>query len=260
MSLQEMLERAKAQGQAAQARIDARKRDGTSATASDPPWIWTDHGVECRLCGDTGVANGDLCACRSERKIAQRLYNAGNLALINRCTMGNYRADEPWQRSLLGSAQDFIVQDAHRWFFIGGQSGAGKTHLCTAIFSALAKKRTPNCWYFRWADEGAKIKALANDPEQEGYFMRYEGCDLLYIDDLFKKRPTDADLNMAYRLINGRYCHPDRWTLISSERTLEDIFDIDQALGGRIKERCGPFVHTISRIDQRNYRVYGASH
>jgi DNA replication protein DnaC len=85
---------------------------------------------------------------------------------------------------------------------------------------------------------------------------------VLYIDDLFKcgknfgdeiQKPSGGDINIAFEIINGRVAQKKK-TIISSESTLLELFDIDEAIAGRIKQMCGEYCISISRGDGKNYR------
>ena len=62
---------------------------------------------------------------------------------------------------------------------------------------------------------------------------------VLYIDDLFKgaERPTQGDLNIAFELLNYRYNDERLYTIISTEKLLDELIAIDEAIGSRIAER-----------------------
>ena len=148
------------------------------------------------------------------------------------------------------------------WFFLGGQSGAGKTHLCTAICREflLSGKRVI---YMLWRDEVVKLKAMVNESDEYRDLVdKYKQADVLYIDDLFKtgrgqdnmvQKPTAADVNVAFEIINYRYNNPGKITIISSECTEDELLDIDEAIGGRIYERAKAF--SIAKNRDRNYRM-----
>ena len=50
---------------------------------------------------------------------------------------------------------------------------------------------------------------------------------------------------------------PKKLTIISSECTIDDILDIDEAVGGRIFERAKAF--SLKPDKRRNYRLRGAT-
>ncbi len=86
--------------------------------------------------------------------------------------------------------------------------------------------------------------------------------DVLYIDDFFKpiggNRPSDADIRLAYEIINARY-NRRKITIISSERHISEIAEIDEAIGGRIYEYAKGYTVNIARDTARNYRLKGMS-
>lgn len=151
------------------------------------------------------------------------------------------------------------------WFFIGGQTGAGKTHICTAICREflLSGKSVK---YMLWRDDIVKIKGCANDAQAYSKLIdEYKRVEVLYIDDLFKtgkgpdgskQQPTGADINAAFEILNYRYNDPKLVTIVSSECTVNDILDIDEAVGGRIFEKAKVF--SLSRDRRKNYRLRGA--
>lgn len=139
-----------------------------------------------------------------------------------------------------------------RWFYIAGRAGSGKTHICTALCKALIEQGNA-VKYMLWRDETTALKALVN--EQEEYERRIEKLkkiQVLYIDDFFKGSATDADIRLAFEILNFRYNDRNLKTIISSEHTLEEIISLDEALGSRIYERSRGFV---LKSPERNFRL-----
>ena len=81
-------------------------------------------------------------------------------------------------------------------------------------------------------------------------------ADILYIDDFFKTRRGDfvstADVNATFKIINYRY-NEELPTIISSEFSLQQIVEIDEALGSRIAEMANHKIF-IERDSKKNYR------
>lgn len=201
------------------------------------------------------------CKCEEIRLSILRLKRSGLKDIIKDYTFDKFVDSEPWQKSIKAAAMDY-AENPEGWFFLGGQSGAGKTHLCTAICREflLAGKRV---MYMLWRDEIVKLKAMVNDSEEyRDLIDRYKHAEVLYIDDLFKtgkdkdnnvQKPTAADVNVAFEIINYRYNNHDLKTIISSECTEDELLDIDEAIGGRIYERSKSI--TIAKSRDRNYRI-----
>ena len=218
-----------------------------------------DDGYDCPQCLNRGFIyvghNGvRLCDCKPIRDGLSRLKRQGLLHASKRCTFASFRADAPWQRMLLERAQAFAALESPGWLFIGGQSGCGKTHLCTAAAVALLY-RGLSLRYMRWMNDSAQIKSLGADSARSALLQGFIDAPLLYIDDLFKTPPTEADVRIAFEILNERYNNPEKITIISSERTLPEITRIDEAVGGRIFERCGAdFQLNVARAPERNFR------
>ena len=87
----------------------------------------------------------------------------------------------------------------------------------------------------------------------------WKKAEVLYIDDLFKteqgKNPTTADINVAFEILNYRYRNPQLITLISSEKTIQELVRIDEAVGSRIFEMSRDFCVNIGKDIKKNYRL-----
>lgn len=210
------------------------------------------------------------CDCMNVRKNMRRLKKSGLQDEITRCRFDNYEAEEPWQNTVKTTAQQYVetvLQDnpdggRKGWFFIGGTSGAGKSHICTAICGALLH-HGKELQYMEWRNEAVRLKAIVNEPAEYQKTMDYlKNVEVLYIDDFFKsgdvsgtgQRPTDGDVRLAFELLHARYRNPNTITIISSESALHEIHTIDQAIGGRIGERAGK-QYILNLIGmEKNYR------
>ena len=59
---------------------------------------------------------------------------------------------------------------------------------------------------------------------------------------------------LFFEIINQRYIQQER-TIISSEWTLEQILDFDEACGSRIAELCADYIISISPDRAKNFRL-----
>lgn len=66
-------------------------------------------------------------------------------------------------------------------------------------------------------------------------------------------------MNAAFEIINYRYNNQDLITIISSERTLTDLLDIDEAIAGRIAEKSKPggYCINLNKDTKKNWRMQG---
>lgn len=234
-------------------------------------------GYDCQKCDNRGgfykpvYMNGcwyevmQQCECETIRKTIRRLSKSGLKDIVKRYTFKSYEAIEQWQQTIKATAAKYCENSEGKWFFIGGQSGAGKTHICTAIAFYLIKKGF-SARYMLWREDIVPLKAaVTNSMEYKAMIADFKETQVLYIDDLFKtgkgadgklQQPTVADINIAFEILNYRYNKKLR-TIISSECTLADILAIDEAVGGRIAELAVQQGYGISikPNKDRNYRL-----
>lgn len=237
-------------------------------------------GYECALCKNKGFIHvvreyrghytetRIFCRCQNARKAIRRLNRSGLKDVVRKYTFDKYEVTEPWQQSIKTAAQRFCNDADNNWLFIAGQSGSGKSHLCTAATVHYIRKGS-DAVYMLWRDDIAKIKAVGNDAiEREKLVKPLKETPVLYIDDLFKmgkdrngnvEPPTPTDVNIAFEIINYRYNNPGLVTIISSERTLSELCQIDEAIAGRIAEQTkdAGYCLNIKRDPARNYRMKG---
>lgn len=204
-------------------------------------------GIDCPDCLNRGfitVVDGahtsvQICHCMKARESLRLMKQSGLNGMLDLYTFENWQTPEPWQRKAKELAMKY-VQEKNGWFFVAGKSGCGKSHLCTAICGEFLKAGM-YVKYMLWRDSAVQAKAMVNTAEYEEIMEPLKDATVLYIDDLFKtgrgQQPTVADVNLAFELINFRYMQKDKLTLISTERSCEELMDIDEAIGGRIYER-----------------------
>ena len=68
--------------------------------------------------------------------------------------------------------------------------------------------------------------------------------------------PTQADVNLAFEIINYRYNDPQLITVISCERDVTELLDIDEAVGSRIYQRTKKYNISVSADNKKNYRLF----
>lgn len=223
-------------------------------------------GIDCRKCKNRGhisiVRDGEvmwqMCECVGARKSLEQIERSGLKSLLDELTFEKYEATAPWQKHALDVAKGFVENGKDDWLFFGGQSSAGKSHLCTAVCGELLRQGT-EVKYMMWASESKKLKALVTDAyEYERLMDELRSVKVLYIDDFLKvkrgQQPTDADINLAFEIINYRDVKNLR-TIISSEKTIDDIIALDEALGGRINSRSRGYQMNIALDKNKNYRL-----
>ncbi|MBQ8093381.1 MAG: ATP-binding protein [Clostridia bacterium] len=233
-------------------------------------------GIDCPLCKNKGMIASAVkatgywsmvmrqCECKNARNAFARIRTSGLAPAIKRCRFDNFEAREPWQIQCRDKAMAYAKDGSEQWLYVGGQVGAGKSHLCTAVCGELLMVRNMSVVYMLWTTDAVRMKALHNEQLYNEQLIRYLNAEVLYIDDFLKVprskennvysgRPTDADLRLAFDILNGRYLERKR-TIISSEWLLSEIGQFDDGLESRIVEMSRNFRCQIARNPERNYR------
>lgn len=255
-----------------------RKADTYNATAGN---LHEADGYSCDICKNKGhiayVEGRDSyglpaeyfrpCKCMKTRNALRRLARSGLQDVTKKYTFDGYQADTPWRQAIKEKGRQFCRETGGAWYFIGGQSGAGKSHICTAIAVQLIRQGQ-EVRYMVWRDEAPRIKGLVTEPAQYAATLdELKTVDVLYIDDLFKdgkdkegqySRPSPADVKLAFEIINYRYNNANLPTIISSDRTIMELLDIDEPLAGRIAEKAKPnYCININPDVSKNWRLQG---
>lgn len=200
------------------------------------------------------------CECMKIRRNIRNLKRSGLESVVKDCKFENFKVQKPFQELMLNTAKNYIDNGEGKWFALLGASGCGKTMLCSAVALELIR-RGKELKYMLWKDDCRKIKN--NNFDGDGSLIEYyKDVEVLYIDDLFKngktngeyQTPTAGDVNIAFEIINSRTVQK-KVTIISSENTIDQLFEIDEAIAGRIRQNCGiDFCLTINKGEGKNYR------
>lgn len=227
-------------------------------------------GYNCEKCRNRGYIaipreDGSIvcqdCGCRRIRKSVWEMEKSGLKNIIQDRTFEKFQAAELWQKRLKEGAQEF-ARDLPGWLLLCGQSGSGKTHLATAVCRQRLLQGD-EVRYMPWRDKIAELKSMSLDsPRRQELIQGYKEAQILYIDDLYKTGrsadgsaiPTQADLNLAFELINHRYINR-LVTIVSTERSPQELVSLDEATGSRIIEMAGDHVYAIAPDMKKNYRL-----
>lgn len=229
-------------------------------------------GYDCQNCRNRGYIahakeDGGIytqeCSCMKIRKCVWEMEKSGLKNIIREKTFEAYSATEQWQKQIKDGAKAYADRP-EGWLLFCGQSGSGKTHLCTAVcrHRLLAGDEVR---YMPWREKISEIKGMSLDNERRAEILNgYKKAQILYIDDLYKtgkaadgsSNPTGADIGIAFEIINHRYIN-HLPTIISTEKTAQELVDIDEATGSRIIEMAEGHTYSIARDTKRNYRLRG---
>lgn len=238
--------------------------------------IGTLTGYDCPICKNKGeimvVKDGaeyyPECSCMQVRRCMDNIQHSGLGELLNEKKFSNYEQTEEWQKDVVDTAKRFIESESNCFLFLG-TSGCGKSHICTAVSSALLNKGIP-LRYMVWTSEAPKIKSTVKDGEKYSAIIdELENIQALYIDDLFKTKkdkrtgkmtePTEADIRLAFEIINYRYnlaqTNKKRYiTIVSTEWDVKQLNELNSALCGRLCEMAGKDYILSVYGEDKNYR------
>lgn len=222
-------------------------------------------GINCDICknkGDIHYKNGNYtyskpCECMQRRKMIRRAKNSGLGEYLTKRS-SDYKVNNDWQRHNFNLMVDYCTNDSNLWFAALGQSGSGKTLLCSIIANHLLFNLGKSVTYITWTDFISKLKRDimgegANEVTQ--YLNEIKSVEVLFIDELLKKY-NETDLKYIIEIINYRYSNNLK-TIITSERSINELLDIDEATFGRLIEKCEKYVIDIPKDRSKNYRLRG---
>ncbi|WP_143318392.1 ATP-binding protein [Clostridium sp. HBUAS56017] len=226
------------------------------------------NSYKCSKCRDSGwilvkedgreVARS--CECREKEKLNLQWKKAGINLEKSTQTFGNFKE---WNQ-VIKKAKSISIAYANNFqknqhsrqnsILLCGQVGSGKTHLAIALAINLIN-RNHKTVYMPYRDVVTKIKQnIINDSVYKKLIYKYARCEVLVIDDLYKGKISETDVNIMFEIINYRYLNylP---IIISSEFTIEKLLAFDEAIGSRIYEMCKDYLVEIPEDKNINYRL-----
>ncbi len=233
------------------------------------------HHYNCNICKDKGFIFKDIngyevaskCKCKLKEEILSKSNNSGLGDLFETKTFETYRTEEGYQRIIKSKAIKFtkeFLSGNRRSLAILGQSGAGKTHIMTAVAGKLIDNNIEVKYFI--ADEIIqRLNACKYDEENYNReFNKIANASVLFIDDLFKSSIQEyykiesinqEDLRIIFQIINYRY-NKNKPILLNSEIHYERFAELDQAIIGRINEMCDyEYLISIKPDINKNYRL-----
>jgi DNA replication protein DnaC len=235
---------------------------------------------QCSKCHDSGWLDfydedgnrfAQKCSCRLAREAEERLKASGLADAVREQTFDAFKTDTAMQEHMKRIAQEYLTSLFERWdeprrpwLYVGGNPGAGKTHICTAVCGEILRHNI-SVRYMQWLDDSKKLKYAVNEENFSDAVEDFVNPSVLYIDDLLKQKYadnpvfTEADVKIAFTILNARYLM-NKPTIISSEWDLIDqLLPADEGVFSRVYERSKEFTIRISRDRRNNYRIMGGN-
>lgn len=225
--------------------------------------------VYCNICNDTrfikyeddkGYDMYKPCKCMQMAKI-QRIWEQSGISMENiDKTFKNFEAWNKEINTMKEMALNYFMRfekiraDRNNSIMFCGNPGCGKTHLSLALANKLLKDNSIGVVYMSYRDV---ITSLKQNMIDEDYYKKtldkYQKAEVLLIDDLYKGKTTESDINIMFELVNYRYFH-GLPIIISTEHTVNELLKRDEAVGSRLYEMSKGYVMEIKGM-HNNYRL-----
>lgn len=200
------------------------------------------------------------CKCAEMRKIEKIWHNSGiKVDDLDK----SFKSFESWNRtsqSMKDMATNYylrfknIKETLRNSIMFCGNPGCGKTHLALALANNFLKKDNLKVVYMPYRDIITSLKQNMLDEEYyQKTLAKYKNADILLVDDLFKGKVNETDINITFEIVNHRYINKLPM-IISTEYTVERLLNFDEAVGSRIYEMCKDFLIEVKGTEN-NYRL-----
>lgn len=202
---------------------------------------------------EDGTQYATACECKAIREHERRLARSGIGDEFRARKLNNYKANTEGQKAMKSKCVEYLTSEAYKdtSMCILGAVGSGKTHLAMAISNRLLDLGI-GVVYVDYRSFISEIKQSMLDKDfYQGEIRKLIEADVLYIDDLYKGKITDTDINIMFEILNPRYLS-HKPCIITSELYAEEILEIDEGTFSRVIERANGYI-LESRED--NYRL-----
>ncbi|MGN2368430.1 ATP-binding protein [Clostridium cagae] len=227
----------------------------------------TNH-FKCKLCNDTGyimTLKGNSqpimtpCKCLEDEKVKRLWSNSGiNTDNLNK-SFSNFEGWSNKSKEMKSKAAEYyksfnvIRTERRNSILFCGNPGSGKTHIALALANNFLQKDI-RVVYMPYRDIVTSLKQNMIDEEYyKKTLSKYQTCEVLLLDDLYKGKVNETDINIMFELVNYRYLN-HLPLIVSTEFTIERLLSFDEAIGSRIYEMSKDFIVEIEGTEN-NYRL-----
>lgn len=228
-------------------------------------------GFNCPHCKNKGyfveIKNGYTfhreCECMEKRRSNEDIKNSEYITYITSKTFTNFELLDDNHKHALKKAKDFIRQSKYPFFYVGGGTGTGKSHLTVATFYQLVQQGFVG-EFVKWESEFNNIKScqFENPFEFRKIMNKLKYTPLVLFDDFLwnsdGKEPTAFEYKIAKEILDERALRGLK-TIFSSNYTFDKLFNLNPVVGGRVTEFCG---HKDDKngafavnLEGKNYRI-----
>ena len=210
----------------------------------------------CSLCGGFGVLEAKdgrtlvPCACREGVDSDARRRAARIPERYRNCSITNFSHITDSQRAAKAFARRFVESypAVDAGILMTGPVGVGKTHLAVAILAELLDVKAARGVFCDFTELLDRIQASFGrgaDESSDDILAPFRDAELLVLDELGARRPSDWARDVLYGLLNTRY-NRKRATILTSNyadepekaggETLE--LRVGSAVRSRLAEMC----------------------
>ena len=226
---------------------------------------------KCSICRDSGFITIPQieaqpaikeCSCKNKERLKVEWQNSGFNILCNDLTLGKFDADKnKVSKRMKQIAEEFVgdfdgIQfDNNNSIAFLGEPGTGKTHICIAASLELLKKGFKPVYFpYRDCMDQMIDLRITDKSKYENKLSKYQKCNILFLDDVFKGGYTEAEIRLLFKIINYRYINRLP-IIVSSECISINLLKIDKAIGSRIIEMTKDRILDIVG-EEYNQRLY----
>ena len=220
---------------------------------------------QCKKCRDLGYIFQEdekgytvatPCECIEKRQIKEKLEGCGLTDSFKKKTFSTFKTDTEHQKQAKLRAMSYCkkFKEEKGSFLLTGNPGTGKTHLGIAIIMQLVNQNV-GCRYAEYISLIMRLKQCCMDPiNYNKEINEYKNCTVLFLDDLLKGQTSEADRKYIYEIINYRYM-TEKPIIVSTEKSLDELMDYDDAITSRIIEMCRENIIEFKNVP--NMRIKG---
>jgi DNA replication protein DnaC len=208
------------------------------------PRDYLDERPMCPKCGDRGYVGTEMCSCLAELYMAQQRASLSSLLRLGDESFETF--DPGWYddapnehtgvspRRSMEMVYEICVNYARKFgahsinLFFTGAPGLGKTFLSACVARVVSESGhsvvydTASEIFARFEDK--KFNKSGWQDESGAEIGRYNGCDLLIMDDLGSEMTTSFTVSALHELINTRLAG-NKKTVISSNLSIDAVRD-----------------------------------
>jgi DNA replication protein DnaC len=226
--------------------------------------------VRCPICKDAGYLRGDFptghpmfgklfpCECKTREQGEKRKETLSRLSNLEAFGDQSFESFDP---SIEGvdeayeSALAFAQDPGHRWMFLYGKPGTGKTHLAVSIAKYAMENLSMSVYFAAVPDLLDHLRSSFDPEAGTGYdqlFTTIKGAQILVLDDLGTESATPWAREKLYQVINYRYVE-QLPTVVTSN---VDLRKVDDRIMSRILDHR---LSTYVEMDAEDFRRPGYS-